>query len=48
MIAYFVTDLAKVGGMIAHLLTDRALGTSGSHFELIDLYPNFATALMLS
>jgi hypothetical protein len=34
--------------MIAHLLTDRALGTGGSHFVSIDLHPKFAAALMLS
>jgi hypothetical protein len=48
MIAYLLTDRAKAGGMIAHSLTDRALGTGGSHFVSIDLPPNTAAAVMLS
>jgi hypothetical protein len=38
---------SRVGGMIAYLLTDHALGTGGSHGVSTDLPPNIEAAVML-
>jgi hypothetical protein len=43
-----LTDRAKAGGMIAYLLTDRALGTASSHIVSIDLFPITEAGVMLS
>jgi hypothetical protein len=48
MIAYSLTDRAKASGMIAHILTDGALGTGGSLSVSTDLPPNTEAAVMLS